>query len=59
MNPAELKHGKTYLFTPTGNKPIELIYRYETINCWAFDQGVTKPIIQLHAQQVIKDISEQ
>lgn len=58
MNTADLQPSKTYHYTPTGAEPRKLIFRYETLNYWAFDEGVTKPIILLHKQQVIKDISE-
>jgi len=58
MEPSNLIPGKTYIYTPTGCVPIKLIYRYETLNYWVFDEGVTKPILLLHSQQIIKDISE-
>ncbi len=58
MNPTNLIRGASYLYTPTGCEAVELTYRHRTINHWAFDKGVTEPIILLHTQQILKDISE-
>lgn len=57
MQPANLIPGKQYNLTVPGQPPRVVIYRYETLNYWLFDNLDLKPTY-LHKQQVINHISD-
>lgn len=58
MQPANLIKGRRYHYRITADSaPIEVTYRYETLNCYLFDSD-TFTTYYLHNQQVISQISE-
>lgn len=56
MNPTELNPGLEYIFKLEGVSPVVLIYRYETINKFIFDEKGTAKIVLLHYMQVKKNV---
>jgi|GEM_PF-3289729 len=58
MNPANLIKGKTYHYTVVGREPVEVEYRYPTLNCWWFDYTDRPEFTLLHYHQVLRNITE-
>lgn len=59
MTPAQLEKGKAYHYTPgTNDTTLKVLYRYETLNYWIFDNENRTQNFHLHKHQVIHNISE-
>jgi len=58
MIPENLQPGIQYKYCPGTETPEILIYRYETLNHWAFDRPGMDKLILLHKQQIINNLIE-
>jgi len=58
MIPTQLIYGRQYKYCSGCEPPVILVYRYETLNYWAFDNLKMDKLILLHKQQIINNLIE-